>query len=101
MFNVPNCHCHKYLKSALQCGFIFNALSDFKNTVVTSMCTLEDFKVHQGGTQEIIVFTATAMACKQGVTSKQEGGGLIGVCVGVWITPLQLIAAEESIQLHL
>lgn len=53
------------------------------------------------GTQEIIVLTGTAIVCKHSVTSKQEGRGLIGVCVGVWITLLQLILAEEPIQLQL
>lgn len=65
------------------------------------MCTLEDFEVHQAGTQEIAVCTNTAMVCKQGVTSKQEEGGLICVCVGVWFTLLQPIPAEEPIQLQL
>lgn len=41
------------------------------------------------------------MVCKQAVTSKQEEGGLIGVCVGVWITLLQPNPAEEPIQLQL
>lgn len=57
--------------------------------------------LHQAGTQEIIVFTATAMVCKQVVTSKQEGGGLIGVCLGVWISVCQLSPAEEPLQLQL
>ena len=48
------------------------------------MCSLEDFKFHEAGTQEIIVFTGTAIVCKHGVRSKQEGGGFICVCRGVW-----------------
>lgn len=69
---------------------MLNADSVFKNAAIT-MCTQEDFKFIQAGTQEIILFTAAAMLCKQVVTSKQEEGGLIGVCHAVWITVLQLI----------
>lgn len=61
------------------------------------MHTMEAFKFHQAGTQEVIVFKAPAMAHKHRVTSKQERGGLICVCVRVWITLLiQLIPAEEE-----
>lgn len=71
-----------------------------KNTISTNMCSLEEFKVHWAGTRKLVVFTTTAMVCKQGVTSKQEWGGLIGVCVGVLITFLQLIPAGQHIQMQ-
>lgn len=63
------------------------------------MCTLEDFKFNQPSTQEIIVFTSTALVGKHSVMNKQECGGLIGVCV--WITLHQIILSEEVIQLQL
>lgn len=78
-----------------------NGFSDFKNTTVTNMCTYEDFKFHQAGTKEIIVFSVKAMVCKHSVTSKQEIGWCIDVCVGVWITVLQPIPAKECIQLQI
>lgn len=62
------------------------------------VCTVEDFRHHRAATQEVIVFTATALTCKLFVTSKQEEAGLIGVCVGVWI--LKLVHADEPMQLQ-
>lgn len=56
---------------------------------------------YQAGTQEIIVFTSTTMVCKHRAIGKQERGGFIGVCVAVWITRLQQIAAGEHVQLRL
>lgn len=52
--------------------------------ISVTLCTSEDLKFHQGGTQETIVFTTAAMMCKHSVMSKQQGEGLSGVCVGVW-----------------
>lgn len=74
-----------------------NADSVLKNAAIT-MCTQEDFKFIQASTQEIILFTAAAMLCKQIVTSKQEEGGLIGVCHAFWITVPQLVPVKEDIQ---
>lgn len=50
---------------------MLNALPGFKTATATNISTLEDFRFHQAGTQEIIVFTAPAVACKQAVRSKQ------------------------------
>lgn len=50
---------------------MLNALPDFKNAIATNISTLEDFQFNQAGTQEMIVFTAPAVACKQVVKSKQ------------------------------
>ena len=50
--------------------------------------------------RKLAVFTTTAMVCKHGVTSIQERGGWIGVCVGVLITFLQLIPAGQHMQLQ-
>lgn len=78
---------------------MLHADSGFKKADV-SMCTSEDFKSILAGTQEIILFTTAAMLCKQVVTSKQEEGGMIGVCHVVWITDPRLIPEEELIQLQ-
>lgn len=72
------------------------------------MCTLQDFKSHQVGSQEIIVFTTTAMTCKYSVMSKQVGGRLTSVCAVVWITLyikswqyfLLLVPAEIQLRLR-
>lgn len=51
---------------------------------------------HWTGPQEVNASGAKVATCYLEVTSKQEEGGLIGVCVGVPITFYQAISAKES-----
>lgn len=98
MFSLPS----SFGISIIDILNLFGSLiSNFKIATVTNMCALEDLKFHQARIQEIIVFIGTATVCKHRVTSKQKGGGLIVVCVGVWITLLQPVPAGEPIQLQL